>query len=116
MVVQKQLIIHPEIKKIGLKGIYLTIENLRNKEVDADFEKFRKDVLHQAYNYTRQIDDIKNDPLIKGFRQLHDAVGAPNRKNLSAPENLYKLLTKTGDIPPDKLVGSIINIFLVNNN
>lgn len=116
MTTQKQLIIHPEIKKIGLKGIYLTIENIRNKENkerNADFEKFRKEVLHQAYNYTRQIDDIKNDPLIKGFRQLHDAVGAPNRKNLSAPENLYKLLAKTGDIPRINLLVDIYNIISV---
>jgi len=113
MPTQKQLIIHPEIKDIGLTGIYLTIENIQNKETDLCFEQFRKQILYQAYNYGKQIGDMKDDPLIRGFRQLHEAVGAPNRKNLSAPENLYKLLTKTGDIPHINLLVDIYNTISV---
>jgi len=105
----KQLIIHSEVKDIGLSGIYLTVENISNKETDAEFEEYSKKIVQQAYNYTKQITDIKEDQLIKGFRQLHDAVGAPNRKNLSAPENLYKLLAKKGDIPRINLLVDIYN-------
>jgi DNA/RNA-binding domain of Phe-tRNA-synthetase-like protein len=111
--VTKQFIIHPEVKDTGLNGIYLTVENIRNKETDAEFEIFSKKVVQQAYNYTRQIVDIKEDHLIRGFRQLHDAVGAPNRKNLSAPENLYKLLAKKGDIPRINLLVDIYNTISV---
>jgi len=109
MVSQKQLIIQSEIKNIGITGIYLTIEGIQNKEHDAVFEKYRKQVVFQAYEYVRKIGDIKNDPLIRGFRQLHDAVGVSNRKNISAPENLYKLLEKKHDIPRINLLVDIYN-------
>ncbi len=113
MAIQKQFISHPEIKNIGLKGIYLTIENIRNKETDTGFEILRKKIVHQAYNYIRQIDDIKKNPLIQGFRQLHDAVGAPNRKNLSAPETLARILIKNRDIPRVNLLVDIYNAISV---
>jgi len=109
----KQFIIHPEINDIGLNGIYLTVENIQNKETDAEFERYSKKVVHEAYTYNQQIADIKEDQLIKGFRQLHDAVGAPNRKNLSAPENLYKLLARKGDIPRINLLVDIYNTISV---
>lgn len=109
MVNQKQFIIHSEVKSIGLNGIYLTVENIQNKETDTEFEEYRKKIVQQAYNYTRQITDIKEDPFMKGFRQLHNAVGAPNRKNLSAPENLYKVIAKKGEIPRINLLVDIYN-------
>lgn len=110
---QKLFISHPEISNIGLKGIYLSFENIRNKENDADFENYRKEIIQQAYSYVNEITDIKEDPFIKGFRQLHEAVGAPNRKNLSAPENLYKFLSKNGDIPHINLLVDIYNTISV---
>jgi len=108
-----KFIIWPEINTIGLKGIYLTIENITNRESDAEFERHSRIIVRQAYNYIRQIDDIKEDQLIKGFRQLHDSVGAPNRKNLSAPESLYKILSKKGDIPRINLLVDIYNTISV---
>jgi len=109
-VIQRQFIIQPEIRNIGLSGIYISIDGIVNKEQDADFEQYRKKVLFQAYDYVRKIEDIKKDTFIQGFRQLHDAVGAPNRKNLSAPENLYKLLEKKREIPRINLLVDIYNM------
>jgi DNA/RNA-binding domain of Phe-tRNA-synthetase-like protein len=109
MAIQKQFITDPKIADIGLKGIYLTIENIRNKKSDVRFEQYQKEVIEKAYLYARQIPDIKEDPIIKGFRQLHEAVGAPNRKNLSAAENLYKFLSKHADIPHINLLVDIYN-------
>lgn len=113
MAIQKKLFIDPEIKKIGLRGIYLTIEGLQNKERDPEFDRIREEVVRQAYSYAKGLEDIKNDSIIQGFRQLHEAVGAPNRKNLSAPENLYKLLGKSRDIPRINLLVDIYNLISV---
>jgi DNA/RNA-binding domain of Phe-tRNA-synthetase-like protein len=109
----KQFIVHPEISTIGLKGIYLTIEYITNKENDLDFQSYQKPILDQAYTYASQ-HDLKEDPILQGFRHLHEAVGAPNRKNLSAPENLYKLLVKNGgNIPHINLLVDIYNTISV---
>jgi len=107
-VADKQFIVHPEIPAIGIKGIYLIIENIINREKNEDFQKHQKQVIEKAYKYTIQT-DLKEDLILQGFRQLHEAVGAPNRKNLSAPENLYKQLVKTGDIPHVNLLVDIYN-------
>jgi len=105
----KQFIIWPEIKKIGLTGIYLTVEDIHNRVTDAEFEKYSRAIVHQTYIDIRKNVDIKEDYVFKGFRQLHDSVGAPNRKNLSASENLYRLLSKKGDIPRINLLVDIYN-------
>jgi DNA/RNA-binding domain of Phe-tRNA-synthetase-like protein len=104
---KRQFIVHPEIVSIGLKGIFLTIENLKNEVENSEFDSYRLEVIGKAYNETNS--DTKEDIYLNGFRQLHDAVGAPNRKNLSAPENLYKLLAKNKDIPRINLLVDIYN-------
>ena len=109
MAIEKQFITHPEIKTIGLRGIYLTIENVRNRESDSNFRKYQQEIIDKAYNYAHQLGDIKEDPILQGFRQLHEAVGAPNRKNLSASENLYRFLEKWGEIPHINLLVDIYN-------
>jgi DNA/RNA-binding domain of Phe-tRNA-synthetase-like protein len=107
--------IQPEIANIGLKGVYMTIENILNKETDEDFEKYRRKIVQQALTDSKNIADIKEDLFFQGFRKLHEAVDAPNRKNLSAPENLYKLLTKNGDIPRINLLVDIYNTVSVKS-
>jgi len=111
-----KFIIWPEIKTIELKGIYLTVENIINKETDAEFEKHSKIIVRQAFNYIRRLDDIKDDQVMKGFRQLQDSVGAPKRKNLSAPESLYKMLSKKGDIPRINLLVDFYNTISIKFN
>jgi DNA/RNA-binding domain of Phe-tRNA-synthetase-like protein len=113
MAATKKFIVQPEIKTIGLKGIYLTIENVKNKKSDAEFEKYQTDLIQKFYNYATKIPDIKEDSFINGFRKLHEAVGAPNRKNLSAPENLYRLLLKYANIPHINLLVDIYNLISI---
>jgi len=109
----KQFIVNPEIPAIGLKGIYFTIENIVNKDTDAEFKNYQREILQKAYIYASQ-NDLKQDSILLGFRHLHEAVGAPNRKNLSAPENLYKLLVKHGgQIPHINLLVDIYNTISV---
>jgi len=104
---QKKFIVQTGIAAIGLKGIFISILGIKNTGTDANFETFRRNVLEKAY---REIaNEMKDDIYLKGFRQLHDAVGAPNRKNLSAAENLYKLFTKNKDIPHINLLVDIYN-------
>lgn len=107
--VKHEFFVQPEIATIGIKGIYLTIENILNKETNEDFENYRRKIVQQAFIDSKNIADIKEDMFFQGFRKLHEAVGAPNRKNLSAAENLYKLLAKNGDIPRINLLVDIYN-------
>jgi DNA/RNA-binding domain of Phe-tRNA-synthetase-like protein len=109
----RKIIIDPRIYDLGLKGIYLTLTGVKNKVFDPDFEKYRQEVIKGAYKYVRSIPDIKDELEIRGFRHLHEAVGAPNRKNLSAPETLYRILNRNGDIPHINLLVDIYNTISV---
>lgn len=109
----KRIIVDKGIPEIGLKGIYLSIKGIRNRESDSNFGNYQHQILKQVYEHASQV-DIKSDPIILGFRNLHEAVHAPNRKNLSAPENLYKLLLKSGGtIPHINLLVDIYNTISV---
>lgn len=114
MLSQRRLMIDSEVKSIGLTGIFISIENIQNKNTDANFEQYRRKILQKAYQYIRQIDDFKSDYVLNGFRQLHESVGEPNRKNFSAPENLYKQLLKNRTITPINLLVDIYNAVSVN--
>lgn len=114
MITQRAIIIDPEIKKTGLTGIFVSIENLRNKPNDVDFEEYKRNFVYTAFHYATQLDDLKSDYFLKGFRQLHDVVGISNRKCLSAPETLYKILLKSRNIPQINLLVDIYNLISVS--
>ena len=105
----KKFIVDEGISKIGLKGIYFSIQGIVNKDSDSEFDPYKEKILRTAYEYASD-HDIKTDSIIHGFRCLHEAVNVSNRKNISAPENLYKLLLKTGgNIPHINLLVDIYN-------
>lgn len=107
------LIIHQDVENTGLTGIFLTVENLRNKTSDVNFERFKRKTIINTYNQIRGLPDLKEDYILNGYRQLHEAVGAPNRKNLSAPETLCKILLKNHDLPQVNLLVDIYNLVSV---
>ena len=47
---------------------------------------------------------------LKGFRQLHTAIGCSNRKNVAAPESLLKHVVKSGQLPHVNLLVDIYNL------
>jgi DNA/RNA-binding domain of Phe-tRNA-synthetase-like protein len=109
----RKIIIDPKIYALGLKGVYLTVTGVKNKDSDLRFDTYRQEIIQGAYKYVRSIPDIRGEKEIQGFRYLHETVGAPNRKNLSAPETLYRILTKNGDIPHINLLVDIYNTISV---
>jgi DNA/RNA-binding domain of Phe-tRNA-synthetase-like protein len=114
MIAQRNIIIDPEIKKTGLTGIFISVENIVNKENDTDFEQHKKKYIFTAYNYASQLESLKSDYFLNGFRRLHESVGASNRKYTSAPETLYKILLRNRDIPRINLLVDIYNLISIS--
>jgi DNA/RNA-binding domain of Phe-tRNA-synthetase-like protein len=77
VVVSRKIIIDPEIYNLGLKGIYLTIKGVRNKESDPRFDKRRKEMIEDAFKYVRSIPDIKDEPEIQGFQSFSRMIIPP---------------------------------------
>lgn len=98
-----------EVKNLGLRGIYISFNGLKNTEISPLFEEYKGKVMQSILlNITEK--SIDNDPVLAGFRSLHTKVNRSNRKNVSSPENLYNLVMKRGVIPHVNLLVDIYNL------
>ncbi len=98
-----------EVAALGVRGAYFTITGLANRASDPAFEALAARET-EAVLAGLSPDAIRDDPVLAGFRALHEAVGVSNRKNVASPENLLKLLLKAGGLPTVNLVVDIYNL------
>ncbi len=101
--------IAPEVLSLGLTGAYFTINNLRNQHTDSDFELLKSEMLDQILA-DLSCEGIEENPVLKGFRQLHESVGCPGKKHIASPENLLIMFLKQRKIPTINLVVDIYNL------
>jgi DNA/RNA-binding domain of Phe-tRNA-synthetase-like protein len=101
--------ISPEVSALGVSGAYFVIEGLRNQPDSQEFNTVRdcalKDLLPTLSPAT-----LETDPILGGFRTLHEKVQVSNRKNVSSPENLIAMLLRNGRLPSINLVVDIYNL------
>lgn len=98
-----------EIHKLGITGSYFIIQGLQNKENDVEFLQLRQAVLQTILpNLSKE--EIVNDPILQGFRLLHDKVNRSNKKNVASPENLLLMLAEQRPIPNINLLVDIYNL------
>jgi DNA/RNA-binding domain of Phe-tRNA-synthetase-like protein len=111
----KKFIVEEGIHTIGLRGIYFSVEDVCNSDRNDEFEEYKKEIIEGILASEKVLgeNNYKQDKILQGFRLLHESVGAPNRKNLSAAENLYRLLLKNGDIPHINLLVDLYNTISV---
>jgi DNA/RNA-binding domain of Phe-tRNA-synthetase-like protein len=95
----------PEVAQLGVTGAFLVMRGLRNRAGDPTFDA----LLAEA---TREIvaDAVADDPVLQGYRQLHDAIKRSNKRFVAAPENLLHLVLQRGTIPRVNLLVDIYNL------
>lgn len=98
-----------EVVAIGLKGSYLTIRGLKNRQTDPEFEAIKAKVLEEVLP-TLSKEYIENSPVLSGFRQLHERVQRPGKKHIASPENLLNMLLEKGALPQVNLLVDIYNL------
>ncbi len=101
-----------EVKALGVRGVYLAMGDLANRDTDPGFEQLRDAVLTRIKTELTP-DGINQDPVLRGFRDLHAAVGFSNRQYVSAPENLLTNLLRAGRFPHVNLLVDIYNLVAV---
>ena len=97
---------------LGLKAVCFVIEGVRNQRTNPEFEKLKAQTLAQV-SKDLSSEAIQTDPILSGFRALHDAIGRSNRKNVASPESLLKLVLQTGGLPRVNLLVDIYNLVSV---
>lgn len=97
---------------LGLKAVCFVIEGVRNQPTHPEFEKLKAQMLAQVIQ-DFSFEAMRTDPILGGFRALHDAIGRSNRKNVASPESLLKLVLQTGGLPQVNLLVDIYNLVSV---
>lgn len=108
-IVQVNFDVSDEVVSIGLKGAFLTIRNLKNKQADPEFDKLKAEVLEKVLP-TLSKEKIDEYPILAGFRQLHERVNRPGKKNIASPENLLNMLLENRNLPQVNLLVDIYNL------
>lgn len=109
-----EFIVDKRVLDLGVKIKAVVIEEINNKETTAEYENWRKEKVQKLIKKYQDY-DIKSDPIIEGFYELHQEVGVPRRKNLPASENLIRLLTKREDLISINKAVDIYNILSIES-
>lgn len=98
-----------DVLKLGVNVACFIMEGMTNRESSGEFEPYRAEATRRLLQDLSP-ENIKSDPILLGFRLLHQRIGCSNRKNLAASENLLKMLYKTGTWPHVNLLVDIYNL------
>lgn len=109
-----KFIVDEKVLELGVKIKAVIIKGLDNENVSEDYLTWRKNKVQELITKYKDY-DIKNDPIIEGFYELHQEVGVPRRKNLPTSENLIKLLTKREELVSINKAVDIYNILSIES-
>jgi DNA/RNA-binding domain of Phe-tRNA-synthetase-like protein len=98
----------------GLKGAYFTLSGVNNHESDPRLNKVKQTILDEVRSDLSP-EKIKNDPILQGFRRLHQEVGVSNRKNVASPESLLNTLLRSGRLPQINVLVDIYNLVSIKS-
>ena len=109
-----KFIVDDKVKELGVKILGIKIEGMDNTTPNSEFDKWRENKIKELIEKYKDY-DIKNDKVIEGFYELHQAADVPRRKNLPASENLIKLLIKREDLVHINKAVDIYNIISIDS-
>jgi len=103
-----QFTMSDEVRNLGVRGAYAVLTNLKNQKSHPEFELYRAELVKKL---SQELDEnfIGTDPVLEGFRQLHQAVGRSNRRYPASPESLISLFQRAHKIPAINLLVDIYN-------
>lgn len=85
--------VEQKVIDLGVRVLGVEIDDIDNQRESDAYHAWRRDTVQKLL--TRYADyDVKSDPILNGYYDLHRKVNVPRRKNPSAPENLIRLLEK----------------------
>ncbi len=90
--------IDPAVRALGVRGAFAVLEGVDNRIPPAALDGYRAELLDRL---RREIDAdfIARDPVLSGFRALHDRIGRSNRRFPASAEVLVSLFLRKGLVP-----------------
>jgi DNA/RNA-binding domain of Phe-tRNA-synthetase-like protein len=102
----------PEVAAMGVTCAFVRATGLRNRASDDAFDREADDSV-EALLRTLTPEVLDQDPVLVGYRRLHERVGVGGRKNLASPEALLRLLIKRSQLPRVNLLVDVYNLVSV---
>jgi DNA/RNA-binding domain of Phe-tRNA-synthetase-like protein len=94
---------------LGVRGIYLRISGLRNRQEDAEFDVLRETRISRILQQWTE-NTIQTDEQLLGFRKLHAAMPAKSSKEAASPETLLRYCLSHKSAPKINLLVDIYNL------
>ncbi len=86
----------------------MVFEGIENKERTERFDRYKAELFDQLKARYAQ-ETIANDPVLEGFRRLHEEVGRSNRRFPSSSERMLGVFLRHGSIAAINLAVDIYN-------
>jgi len=87
------------VRALGVRGAFAVLSGLDNATVDAPAMDRWRERLVAEVRHELVPGFVDRDPVLAGFRALHDAVGRSNRRFPSSAEALVGLFQRKGLVP-----------------
>jgi DNA/RNA-binding domain of Phe-tRNA-synthetase-like protein len=87
-----------QVRRLGVRGAYAVLTGLDNRTRHPALQAWRTALAEQLATELHA-DFIESDPILRGFRDLHDLVKRSNRRFVSSAEALVGLFQRKGVIP-----------------
>ena len=104
--------VDPKVVDLGVKIQTIKIDNITNSKSSEPFLQYQNSELEKLKTYWKG-NQVENDPILKGFRDLHTKVGRSNRKFVSSPESLIWLLKERNRFPQINTLVDIYNLISI---
>lgn len=98
-----------EVLALGARVAGLLVDNLNNAVPNPGVEAYRSHIT-EALKSQLSREFIKLDPVLSGFRNLHNKIGRSNRRFPAASEALVDLFVSKGIVPVINPVVDIYNL------
>jgi DNA/RNA-binding domain of Phe-tRNA-synthetase-like protein len=101
--------ISDDVRRLGVRGAYAVLGGLDNRAAHPGLEAWRAQLTQKLQQELRP-GFIDRDPVLLGFRELHDAVKRSNKRFVSSAEALVGLFQRKGVIPTINPLVDIYNM------
>ncbi|ARY92393.1 MULTISPECIES: B3/4 domain-containing protein [Lacticaseibacillus] len=108
-------IVDPRVLALGVKIRGVELTGVDNHAYPQALKEMIANEIRQVLT-TLDRDQIKTDPVIQGFWDLHRAVHLPKRNNTPAPATLLKLILKRGELAPINPVVDLYNLISIQSH
>lgn len=105
-----QFKISQDVRNLGVKGVYLIITGVKNRDTDKAFVVYKQLELKRLLAEYGSEEFVDADPILLGFRELHTKVGRSNRRFASSPEVLMNRFLRIHQLPHINLLVDIYNL------